>query len=96
MSLVPQVDFDFTAGDLIKIVVLVVGWVVTIVKIDGRLKNVEKEIKDVTALTRWKERIEERIITQRRDIDDLRRGRGFIRNGGVNGEYTKDGKLDDR
>lgn len=90
MSL-PVPDLDFTAGDVIKIVVLIVGWVVTIVKIDGRLKNVEKDIKEVTALSRWKERIEERIITQRRDIDELRRGRGFIRNG-VDGEYSGDGK----
>jgi hypothetical protein len=99
---VPPLDFEFPLADVIKVVVLVVGWTVTIVKIDSRLKNVEKDIKGVTGelkevsqLSRWRERMEERITTQRRDIDELRHGRGFIRNG-VDGEYADHGKLSEK
>lgn len=85
------VDFDINIGDVIKIVVIVGGWIITIVKIDGRLRNVEREIKDVTTLVRWRERLEERVSNMRRDVDELRRGRGFIREE-IDGEYGLKGQ----
>lgn len=89
-----MIDLDrVTLGNVIEIVVIGGGWVATIIKIDSRLKSVEKDIKDVISLVKWRERMEERIITLRRDLDELRRGRGFIRNG-INGEYDDDGKVE--
>ena len=85
---------DVALGDWIKIVVIAGGWIITIVKIDSRLKSVEKDIKDVTQLVRWRERMEERAQMMRRDLDELRRGRGFIRNG-IDGEYNDEGKVPD-
>lgn len=76
---------------VIQVGVIAAGWIVTIVKIDGRLKSVEAQIKDVIALTRWRERMEERMLTLRRDVERLRQGRGFIREE-INGEYTAEGK----
>ena len=88
------IDLDrVTLGNVIEIVVIGGGWVATIIKIDSRLKSVERDIKDVISLIKWRERMEERIITLRRDLDELRRGRGFIRNG-INGEYDDDGKVE--
>jgi hypothetical protein len=81
---------DVTLGDIIKIVLIAGGWIVTIVKIDGRLKSVEKDIKEVTTLVKWRERLEERVMNIRRDVDDLRRRRGFIQ-GEVDGEYEGTG-----
>src|ERR1700722_19149897 len=80
-------------GDWIKIIVIAGGWIITIVKIDGRLKSVEKDIKDVTQLVRARESMEERVTNIQRNYDDLRRGHGWIRNGGVDGEYDSRGKL---
>ena len=89
-----MIDLDrVTLGNVIEIVVIGGGWVATIIKIDSRLKSVERDIKDVISLIKWRERMEERIITLRRDLDELRRGRGFIRNG-INGEYDDDGKVE--
>jgi hypothetical protein len=89
-----MLDFDrVTLGNVIEIAVIGGGWIVTIVKIDGRLKGVERDLKDVISLIKWRERMEERIITLRRDLDELRRGRGFIRSD-VNGEYDSVGKVD--
>ena len=89
-----MIDLDrVTLGNVIEIVVIGGGWVATIIKIDSRLKSVEKDIKDVISLIKWRERMEERISTLRRDLDELRRGRGFIRNS-INGEYDDDGKVE--
>jgi hypothetical protein len=89
-----MIDLDrVTLGNVIEIVVIGGGWVATIIKIDSRLKSVERDIKDVISLIKWRERMEERISTLRRDLDELRRGRGFIRNG-INGEYDDDGKVE--
>jgi|ERR1700733_2475943 len=95
----PITDFEFPLPDIIKVMVLVVGWTITIVKIDNRLKNVEKDIrgvtndlKEVSQLSRWRERMEERMNTHRRDIDDMRRGRGFIRKE-IDGEYSEKGHI---
>ena len=85
---------DVALGDWIKIVVIAGGWIITVVKIDSRLKSVEKDIKDVTQLVRWRERMEERVQMMRRDLDELRRGRGFIRNS-IDGEYNDEGKVPD-
>lgn len=85
-------NFDVSAADWLKIAIIVVGWIVTIVKIDGRLKIVENDIKSVTSLTLWRERIEERIMVLRRDYDELRRGRGFIKED-MDGEYTHDRRV---
>ena len=63
----------------IQIAVITVGWIVTVVKIDGRLKSVEKDIKEVASLARWRERFEERVQMLRRDIDEMRHFRGFVR-----------------
>lgn len=88
----PPIDLQGVAlGDWIKIIVIAGGWIITVVKIDSRLKSVERDIKEVTQLVRWRERMEERVQTLRRDYDELRRGRGFIRNG-VDGEYDREGK----
>lgn len=76
---------------VVQVGVIAAGWIVTIVKIDGRLKSVEAQIKDVIALTRWRERMEERMLTLRRDVERLRQGRGFIREE-INGEYGAEGK----
>jgi hypothetical protein len=67
-----------TINTLIEVAVIGGGWVVTIVKIDSRLKSVEKDIREMTSLVRWRERVEERLQTQRRDIDELRHLRGFV------------------
>ncbi len=86
-----EMPLEISLGDVIKILVLVGGWLITIVKIDGRLRNVEKDIKEVTTLVRWRERLEEQVKNIRRDVDDLRRGRGFIRES-INGEYGREGQ----
>lgn len=85
-------NFDVPPGDWLKIGAIIVGWIITVVKIDGRLKIVENDIKSVTSLTLWRERIEERILVLRRDYDELRRGRGFIKEE-MDGEYTHDRKI---
>jgi hypothetical protein len=72
-------DPTISMGTVIEIGSFAVGWIVTIVKIDTRLKSVERDIKEVTQLTRWRERMEERMLTMRRDVDDLRHGRGFVK-----------------
>lgn len=81
-----------TVGNLIEIGVIGVGWIVTIVKIDQRLKSVEKDIKDVISLMKWRERMEERTDTLRRDVDDLRRGKGFVIED-IQGEWSRRGKI---
>lgn len=77
---------DFSVRDVIEIAVIAGGWIATIVKIDSRLKSVEKDMREVLALTKWRERMEERMLGLRRDVDEMRHGRGFVR-----GEYTWDG-----
>jgi hypothetical protein len=77
---------DFTVRDIVEIALIGGGWVATIVKIDSRLKSVEKDIREVISLTKWRERMEERVLNLRRDVDDMRRGRGV-----VVGEYDRDG-----
>ena len=87
------VDFgQITLGNIIEIIVIGGGWIATIVKLDGRLKSVEKEIVNVVAIARWKERTDERIFYVRRDIDDLRRGRGWVQRD-LDGEYTAEGRM---
>jgi hypothetical protein len=74
---------------LIEIAVIGGGWIVTIVKIDSRLKNVERDIRSVTLLSQWRERMEERALTLRRDVDELRHGRGFVRDA-IEGEWNSE------
>ena len=82
---------DFSVRDIVEIALIGGGWIATIIKIDSRLKSVEKDIREVISLTKWRERMEERVLTLRRDMDELRHGRGFVQ---INGEYGKDGKTD--
>ena len=72
------VDLANIPESWVQIAVIAAGWVVTVAKIDGRLQNVEKDIKYVSDLTRWRERIEERLVILRRDIDEMRHLRGFV------------------
>ena len=72
-------DTTISLGTVLEIGAFCVGWIVTISKIDTRLKSVERDIREVAQLTRWRERMEERMLTMRRDVDDLRHGRGFVK-----------------
>lgn len=83
----------FTLRDFAEIAAIGGGWVATIVKLDGRLKAIERDFKDVLSLTRWRERMEERTQGMRREIDELKHGQGFVR---IDGEYDKEGKTDAR
>jgi len=79
-----------TINTVIEVSVLAGGWIFTYAKMDSRLKNVEKDIKEVTSISRWRERMEERSLTLRRDLDELRRGKGWIQEE-LNGEYEQQG-----
>lgn len=80
--------WDVSIRDIVEIALIGGGWVATIVKIDSRLKSVEKDIREVISLTKWRERMEERMLGLRRDVDEMRHGRGFVR-----GEYNLDGAV---
>ena len=84
------IDTNISIGNILEIAVLAGGWIITVVKIDSRLKSVERDIKEVTTLTKWRERFEERMMFIRRDVDDLRRGKGFIQEE-LDGEYSAEG-----
>lgn len=86
-----------TTNTILEVAVIGGGWIATFVRFDGRLKSMEEKISamelkinEVTSLSRWRERMEERSLTLRRDLDELRHGRGFIREE-VNGEYDEYG-----
>lgn len=89
-----EIDFaaHFTLGNVVEILTIIIGWVVLITKIDTRLKGVEKDVKDVVSLIKWRERVDERILMIRRDIDELRRGHGYIKRD-IDGEYTREGRI---
>lgn len=81
-----QFDGTISIGTLIEIVVLVSGWAVTVTKISGRLKAVEinqekhdGKLDNLSKISDMQSRFDERMAAVRRDVDDLKRGRGFIR-----------------
>lgn len=69
---------DISTGDLIKIFIFLSVWIGTFVRMDMRLRNLESDIKQVVDLAKWRERLEERVLILRRDIDELRHGKGYI------------------
>lgn len=98
-----MVNFDgtVTLGTLIEIVVIAGGWVATFTRVTTRLKTVEEnqkihteQLKSLTAISNLQNRFDERMVFMRRDIDELRRGKGYIQQA-MTGEYMQDGKVRD-
>lgn len=93
-----QFDGNLTLGNVIEILVLAGGWIYTISSFGNRLKTVEgnqtlhnTKLDSLTKITEMQGRFDERIGSLRRDVDDLKRGKGFIQQE-VNGEYGLIGK----
>jgi len=93
-----QFDGNITLGNIIEIAILAGGWIITITSINSRLKTVEAnqekhdvKLENLSKITNMQARFDERMSAIRRDLDDLKRGRGFIKHD-VEGEYTADGK----
>ncbi len=96
-----QFDGTISVGTLIEVVVLVAGWTATVTKINGRLKVVENnqekhdvKLNALTNISNLQARFDERMASVRRDIEELKRGRGFIKHE-LEGEYNLDGKVTD-
>lgn len=93
-----QFDGSITLGNVIEILALGGGWIYTLSSFGNRLKTVEgnqavhnTKLDSLTKITEMQGRFDERIVTLRRDVDDLKRGKGFIQQE-VNGEYGLIGK----
>lgn len=81
-----QFDGTISIGTMIEVVILVAGWTATVTKINGRLKTVESnqekhdtKLDNLAKISDMQSRFDERMAAVRRELDDLKRGRGFIR-----------------
>lgn len=86
-------DGTITLGNILEVVVITGGWVAIITSLKTRLKAVEDNQKihslkldNLSKINEMQARFDERMSSVRRDVDDLRRGKGFIQTS-INGEY---------
>ncbi len=71
-------DSTITLGNVVEMGVVITTIVGMFIRFDSRIKTLETKVENVTSLTLWKERMDERQMILRRDVEELRRGRGWI------------------
>lgn len=95
-------SFDGTVslGTIIEVGGFIGAWIWTASTLSVRLTNVEQSQKiqttkldSLTQISTMQARFDERMASIRRDVDELRRGKGFIKRE-VEGEYLSSGKIE--
>lgn len=81
-----QFDGTISIGTLVEVTTFVGAWVATVTKFNNRLGNVETNQKEqsakldsLTQIQNLQARFDERMSSMRRDLEELKRGKGFIK-----------------
>lgn len=94
-GMVDMVDWNINFGNWLTIAFVVCGWAASQIKTNNDVKDIKAQMKAVAALItdhvvleNRLEHVEEDVRNVSRNVEELRRGDGWIRGrSGIDGEY---------